>query len=856
MGRANCLHVARECVAPSQIITGPKMCKSDDGLLIPSLGDDHCTAGSVVLYMVCLIWCFLGVALIADIFMAAIETITSKETQTKLEVRKEVGSPELVEREFTVKVWNDTVANLTLMALGSSAPEILLSVIEVCGNDFYSGELGPSTIVGSAAFNLFIILAVCILAIPEGESRTICDFTVFAITGTASVLSYMWLAFILVGNTPDIVDVEEGVITLLFFPVLVALAYTADAKMWCFADSKRPLSSRLLEVRGPDGPLSTEEIASLAKIVRDKYGESLDVEKNARLVAEEAEKLQKRSRAYYRVQATRKLTGGKRVSQSTAHSDDCDDQDNQAVMIDLQPEQNPIKRDLEDESKIQILFQFATKSITVQDAPQFKITVQRSDKVGSGSVQLGVSLADPTVSMRNTADMQAHELLNVDFKDGEDSVSVPVELTTKLKLNPFSMFLLNPSAGSAIDAEKDVCLVFLDTYDSPGLLAFDQERVRFKESDGIVSLKVIRKHGSTGAVSCKWHTNDGTAVHPSDYLSAEGVLEFANGEREKEIFLKIVDDNDYELEEHFFVTIENATGCSFDPTQDGFSDKCIATVTIEDDDQLSSWVDSILPFLSINPDHVSLGAGEWGAQFSEALSVNGGDEDEEVTCFDQVLHVLSVPWKLLFATVPPCRFCGGWLTFNIALMFVGLLTAVIGDLAALMGAAMGLEDSVTAITFVALGTSLPDTFASKTAATQDPHADAAIGNVTGSNAVNVFLGLGLPWLMASIYWKHFADDSEKAKWNLKYCGANPTSVTSSLNACGGNVGFAVPAGELGISVGVFVVCAICCLLTIVLRRKLYGAELGGPMKARYLTAAFFIGLWLIYVGVSTYLVYK
>lgn len=28
-------------------------------------------------------------------------------------------------------MWNETVSNLTLMALGSSAPEILLSVIEV-----------------------------------------------------------------------------------------------------------------------------------------------------------------------------------------------------------------------------------------------------------------------------------------------------------------------------------------------------------------------------------------------------------------------------------------------------------------------------------------------------------------------------------------------------------------------------------------------------------------------------------------------------------------------------------------------------------------------------------------------------
>jgi solute carrier family 8 (sodium/calcium exchanger) len=35
------------------------------------------------------------------------------------------------------------------------------------------------------------------------------------------------------------------------------------------------------------------------------------------------------------------------------------------------------------------------------------------------------------------------------------------------------------------------------------------------------------------------------------------------------------------------------------------------------------------------------------------------------------------------------------------------------------------------ITFVALGTSLPDLFASKTAATQEKYADNAVGNVTG-----------------------------------------------------------------------------------------------------------------------------
>lgn len=110
------------------------------------------------------------------------------------------------------------------------------------------------------------------------------------------------------------------------------------------------------------------------------------------------------------------------------------------------------------------------------------------------------------------------------------------------------------------------------------------------------------------------------------------------------------------------------------------------------------------------------------------------------------------PWNFLVATIPPTLFMGGWAAFVFALAYIGIVTAFIGDLASLFGCVIGLSDGVTAITFVALGTSLPDTFASKTVAVSDRTADNAIGNITGSNAVNVYLGLGLPWMIASIYW--------------------------------------------------------------------------------------------------------
>ena len=50
---------------------------------------------------------------------------------------------------------------------------------------------------------------------------------------------------------------------------------------------------------------------------------------------------------------------------------------------------------------------------------------------------------------------------------------------------------------------------------------------------------------------------------------------------------------------------------------------------------------------------------------------------------------------------------GGWAAFVVAIAGIGLLTALIGDIASHFGCTLGIRDSVTAITFVAVGTSLP-----------------------------------------------------------------------------------------------------------------------------------------------------
>mmetsp|Transcript_36489 Transcript_36489/g.56017 ORF Transcript_36489/g.56017 Transcript_36489/m.56017 type:complete len:203 (+) Transcript_36489:444-1052(+) len=181
-----------------------------------------------------LVYLFLGIAIISDIFMEAIEVITSQTRQ--IELWEKDGKKKYY---IEVPVWNATVANLTLMALGSSAPEILLSVIETVKDiKAVPGELGPSTIVGSAAFNLLVISGVSILAVDETPKK-VDDLGVFAVTSIASLFAYIWLYLCLQTWSPDHISPVEAWLTLVFFFVLVGLAFSADKLNQWVEDKKK-----------------------------------------------------------------------------------------------------------------------------------------------------------------------------------------------------------------------------------------------------------------------------------------------------------------------------------------------------------------------------------------------------------------------------------------------------------------------------------------------------------------------------------------------------------------------------------------------------------------------------------------
>ncbi|XP_053191349.1 sodium/calcium exchanger 3 isoform X6 [Scomber japonicus] len=837
----------------------------------------------VIVYFVALIYMFLGVSIIADRFMAAIEVITSQERE--IVIKRPNGETTTT----TIRVWNETVSNLTLMALGSSAPEIMLSVIEVCGHDFKSGKLGPSTIVGSAAFNMFVIIGICVSAIPQGEVRKIKHLRVFFITAGWSIFAYIWLYMILAVFSPNEVQVWEGLLTLGFFPICVILAWVADRRLLFYkfmhkkyrSDKHRGViieteteRSKGIEMDGKmvnshfmDGGAASNLIGlienkevdesrrDMIRILKDLKQKHPDKELDqlVEMANYYALSHQQKSRAFYRIQATRMMTGAGNILKKHVAEQAKKSVSVQEVHVE-EPEEY-VSRISFEPAVYQCLENCGAAILTItRKGGDINKTIYVDYKTEDGSANAG-------------ADYEFTEG-SVVFKPGEMIKEISIGIIDDDIFEEDEHFFVRLNNLRVLEAEDEVLspnslpypkamlgfpavatVTILDD-DHSGIFTFESSSVHVSESICTMEVKVLRTSGARGTVIVPYRTVEGLAKGGGeDFEDTYGELEFKNDETCKFIQVKIIDDEEYEKNKNFFLELAEPRmvdmslqkGLTLDNrkmTSDEEEAKRIAEmgkpvlgehskleVIIEESYEFKSTVDKLIKKTNLA---LVVGTNSWRDQFMEAITVSA-DEDEEDTgeerlpsCFDYVMHFLTVFWKVLFACVPPTDYMNGWACFIISIFIIGLLTAIIGDLASHFGCTIGLKDSVTAVVFVAIGTSVPDTFASKVAAVQDTYADASIGNVTGSNAVNVFLGIGMAWSVAAIY------------WHMK---GKP---------------FVVEAGSLAFSVTLFTIFAFLAVSVLLYRRRAHiGGELGGPRGHRLATSAFLFGLWFLYILFSS-----
>ncbi|CAH9140500.1 unnamed protein product [Cuscuta epithymum] len=489
------------------------------------------------LYFMGLFYCFIGLSAITSCFFRSMENVV-KHTRTVVETDPSTNT-KVVKKE---KVWNYTIADITLLAFGTSFPQISLATIDAIRNigQLYAGGLGPGTLVGSAAFDLFPIHAVCVVVPKAGELKKISDLGVWIVELFWSFWAYIWLYIILMVWTPNVVTLWESLLTVLQFGLLLIHVYAQD-KRWPYLSLPLERSDR------PEEWVPPVEGATHGLTVQEECSESLN---------------------------------------------DGDDENREVVDI---------------------------------------FSVHSRHKTG-----------------------HAYQIL--------------------------------PGA---------------DVAESSAELYFDK-----------------------------------TAVNESDIITIW-----------KQQFLAAL--------------LEHATSRKLD-------NMCLRATRF-------SW------------------------------------------------KILQLPWRLLFAFIPPCQAAHGWPSFICSLIFISGIAYVVTQLTDLISCVTGISPYVIAFTALAAGTSWPDLVASKIAAERQLTADSAIANITCSNSVNIYIGIGVPWLIDTVY-------------NF-FAFKEPLYIQN--------------ARGLSFSLLIFFATSVGCIGVLVFRRVTLGAELGGPKLWAWVTCVYFMFLWLIFVILSS-----
>ncbi|XAR58428.1 hypothetical protein NMG60_11013813 [Bertholletia excelsa] len=495
-----------------------------------------------VLYFLGLAYCFIGLSAITARFFRSMASVV-KHSRTAEKINPSTGT-EIIRHE---KVWNFTIADISLLAFGTSFPQISLATIDAIRNigQVYAGGLGPGTLVGSAAFDLFPIHAVCVVVPKAGELKKISDIGVWLVELLWSFWAYVWLYIILQVWTPNIITLWEALLTVLQYGLLLIHAYAQD-KRWPYVSLPFARGER------PEDWVPEEADSCSSEPVNNAYNECSEMHQQSE-------------------------DGNSRIVGS------------------------------------------------------FSIHSQH----GTGSVCQNV-----------------------------------------------------PTSGLAEYSNVDV-----------------NQRTNVKES-GILSI--------------------------------------------------------------------------------------------------------------------------WKQQFVDAIMLESAEsrklnDKTYMRLARKLWKALLLPWKLLFAFVPPCRIAHGWIAFVCSLIFISGIAYVVTQLTDLISCVTGINPYVIAFTALASGTSWPDLVASKIAAERQITADSAIANITCSNSVNIYVGIGVPWLIDTAY--------------------NFIALREPLRIQN--------AKGLGFSLIIFFCTSIGCIAVIVFRRLTLGAELGGPKLWAWLTSVYLMLLWVIFVVLSS-----
>ncbi|VDD96899.1 unnamed protein product [Enterobius vermicularis] len=432
-----------------------------------------------------------------------------------------------------------------------------------------------------------MIIAICVLAVPSSEIRRQKHLDVFCVTATWSLFAYIWLYLILSVFSPGVIEIWEGFLTFLFFPITVFTAWVADVKIIqkrFLPHRYRRTSRGLVATEGEEmnmlegnGAVKDGMIDPALKAFEDNRDTFIQImrdirKKNPRIDPIELQKQAEyemitrgpKSRAFYRVQATRRLIGGgdivrKRIDKEHHKSIDA------ASFFIIQAQEVQARK-----NTCRIYFDPALYTV-LENIGTFDIVVGRDGGPDGLTIMVDYYTEDGTanagsdyVPVKGTLTFYPEDKLqkiNIEIVDDdvfEEDEHFFLHLKN-LRVRTKDGLIIDPNRiggvpVAALEMPATATIMILDD-DHAGVFSFEHDHFQVVENCGYLSLKVQRNSGCRGKVIIPYRTVDGSAINGKHFDAKEGELIFEDNQTEAFIDIGIMDTEQYERSDHFFVEI-------------------------------------------------------------------------------------------------------------------------------------------------------------------------------------------------------------------------------------------------------------------------------------------------------------
>ena len=127
------------------------------------------------------------------------------------------------------KKWgvSDLVIGLTIVAFGTSAPELVISSLSAVSG---SAELAIGNVVGSNIFNILMIIGCVALVMPIKIEKSIMSNEIPLVILSALAMLFCANDIILNGDTANFISRADGLILLLFFAIFMRYTFSIATK--------------------------------------------------------------------------------------------------------------------------------------------------------------------------------------------------------------------------------------------------------------------------------------------------------------------------------------------------------------------------------------------------------------------------------------------------------------------------------------------------------------------------------------------------------------------------------------------------------------------------------------------------